>query len=383
MGAYAPESSLGWLDLDAAASERVGTLLRSLEEPTTLDVLGLGTVRDAFSDMRAVYAGRKSEWSRIIAAETTEPLPVLSPGTPTSSSVTVNWTAPDTDLDLLGYELSWRRADEADWTEVRDIASTQTTHTITGLDAGTAYEVRVRAMYAGREGEWSPVIAVETPTSGSGAPSPRPAPRTPSIFEIASVTPTSITVSLKATDTAITSYDLGWKGVFATTWDNNVTGTSGTRTTYTITGLERGHFLIRVRTVTGGVAGEWFYAGAVTRGGYAPHAGPRISVRADDAVADERDGAVYFFLDTPDSVTKAITVNVDVGETGSMVQSTGIYRVRIGVGGTRVKFRVGLVVDTVAEPDSLVSAMVSFGDAVLDYDIGDTHIALIRVKDDD
>lgn len=48
---YAAESSLGWLDLDAAASERVGTLLRSLEEPTTLDVLGLGTVRDAFSGM--------------------------------------------------------------------------------------------------------------------------------------------------------------------------------------------------------------------------------------------------------------------------------------------------------------------------------------------
>jgi hypothetical protein len=41
------------------------------------------------------------------------------------------------------------------------------------------------------------------------------------------------------------------------------------------------------------------------------------------------------------------------------------------------------VVDTVAEADSLVSAMVSFGDAVLDYDVGDTHIALIRVKDDD
>ena len=51
VGAYAPESSLGWLDLNAAASERVGTLLRSLEEPTTLDVLGLGTVRDAFSAM--------------------------------------------------------------------------------------------------------------------------------------------------------------------------------------------------------------------------------------------------------------------------------------------------------------------------------------------
>ena len=42
---------MGWLDFDTAASERVSTLLRSLEEPATLDVLGLGTVRDAFSDM--------------------------------------------------------------------------------------------------------------------------------------------------------------------------------------------------------------------------------------------------------------------------------------------------------------------------------------------
>ena len=51
MSAYAPASSLGWLDLDRTASERVGTLLRSLEEPGTLDELGLGTVRDAFSTM--------------------------------------------------------------------------------------------------------------------------------------------------------------------------------------------------------------------------------------------------------------------------------------------------------------------------------------------
>ena len=51
MTAYAPASSIGWLDLDAAASEQVGTLLRSLDEPGTLDELGLASVRDAFSDM--------------------------------------------------------------------------------------------------------------------------------------------------------------------------------------------------------------------------------------------------------------------------------------------------------------------------------------------
>ena len=42
---------MGWLDLDGAASERVATLLRSLEEPGTIDSLGLGSIRDAFSDM--------------------------------------------------------------------------------------------------------------------------------------------------------------------------------------------------------------------------------------------------------------------------------------------------------------------------------------------
>ncbi len=51
MDTYAPASTLGWLDFDAAASERMGALLRSLDEPSTLDVLGLGTVRDALSDM--------------------------------------------------------------------------------------------------------------------------------------------------------------------------------------------------------------------------------------------------------------------------------------------------------------------------------------------
>ena len=51
MSNYEPASSAGWLDLDAAASERVGNLLRSLEEPGTLDPLGLGSVRDTFSAM--------------------------------------------------------------------------------------------------------------------------------------------------------------------------------------------------------------------------------------------------------------------------------------------------------------------------------------------
>ena len=51
MTAYSPASSLGWLDFDAAAADRVARLLKALQEPSTLDVLGLGSVVTTLSDM--------------------------------------------------------------------------------------------------------------------------------------------------------------------------------------------------------------------------------------------------------------------------------------------------------------------------------------------
>ena len=49
--AYSPASSLGWLDFDAAAADWVARLLKALQEPSTLDVLGLGSVVTTLSDM--------------------------------------------------------------------------------------------------------------------------------------------------------------------------------------------------------------------------------------------------------------------------------------------------------------------------------------------
>ena len=352
---------------------------------TTYTITGLDTGAAYEIRVRAVYAGGAGEWSPAIAVETAESGLVLSPGPRTSNSVTVSWTAPATDLALRGYELGWRRAAEAIWTEVRGIASGQTEYTITGLDAETAYEIRVRAVYAGEEGEWSPVVAVETtPTSGSGTPSPRSPPRAPPIFAIASVTPNTITLSLTATDTAITGYEVAWKRYFAAadTWLG--TRIPSTATTYTITGLTwHARYRIAVRTVTGDDAGAWSHAGVITRGGYDPDAGPRISIVTDDAIADESDGAVHFVLVTPDRVPAAITVTVRVTETGNMLQRSGNYRVRIGAandGGTRVRFRVGLDADAVDEPDSFVGAEVSRGE---DYDRGEANVATVTVRDDD
>ena len=51
MTAYSPASSLGWLDFDAAAADRVAEFLRALREPATVDVLGLRSVVTTFSQI--------------------------------------------------------------------------------------------------------------------------------------------------------------------------------------------------------------------------------------------------------------------------------------------------------------------------------------------
>lgn len=50
---YRPASGLGWLDHDADAADEVRALLNALSDPSTLDPLGLGQVRDALADLLA------------------------------------------------------------------------------------------------------------------------------------------------------------------------------------------------------------------------------------------------------------------------------------------------------------------------------------------
>ena len=50
---YQAQSSVGWLDLNDDASRKINETLRALDEPSTLDPLGLGSIRDAFSDLIA------------------------------------------------------------------------------------------------------------------------------------------------------------------------------------------------------------------------------------------------------------------------------------------------------------------------------------------
>jgi hypothetical protein len=46
-------SNVGWLDYNDDAARKMNETLRALDEPSTLDPLGLGSIRDAFSDLIA------------------------------------------------------------------------------------------------------------------------------------------------------------------------------------------------------------------------------------------------------------------------------------------------------------------------------------------
>ena len=70
----------------------------------------------------------------------------------------VTWTTPQSDVNISRYEVQYRRSGTTSWgSEVFISGSPSTTSTIvTGLDAGTEYNVRVRAVSAvGAAGEWS------------------------------------------------------------------------------------------------------------------------------------------------------------------------------------------------------------------------------------
>ena len=68
----------------------------------------------------------------------------------------VTWDSPQSDVDITHYEVQYRSAG-TQWMNAPTITvspPTTTTH-LEGLQAGTSYSVRVRAVSNGEEGEWS------------------------------------------------------------------------------------------------------------------------------------------------------------------------------------------------------------------------------------
>ena len=87
--------------------------------------------------------------------------PPAAPAAPTvtaesATSLEVDWTAPDTTgkPDISGYDVRYRKSGATGWTD-HGFSGTETSTTISSLNAGTAYQVQVQATNAEGDSGWS------------------------------------------------------------------------------------------------------------------------------------------------------------------------------------------------------------------------------------
>ena len=74
----------------------------------------------------------------------------------------VNWTAPQSDVNLSRYQVQYKWNGTAGWSSQVTVTPPETTAILSDLTAGTAYSVRVRAVSDAGNGEWSEVLTETT-----------------------------------------------------------------------------------------------------------------------------------------------------------------------------------------------------------------------------
>ena len=132
--------------------------------------------------------------------------PTLTPG---ATQLAVNWTAPhDGGSSITGYDVEYKKTSESTWGTWTH-SGTGTSTTITGLDTGTTYEVRVRAKNTHGNSPWS--------ASASADPG---GPHTPNVPGI-TAGDGQLSVSWTAPSdggSAIDDYDVRYRRVGSGTW---------------------------------------------------------------------------------------------------------------------------------------------------------------------
>ena len=77
-------------------------------------------------------------------------------------SLKVTWNASQSDEGVTDYQVQYRMLGGMSWGSQATVPHSQTSTTLTGLNAGTAYDVRVRARSGNVSGQWSEVETEKT-----------------------------------------------------------------------------------------------------------------------------------------------------------------------------------------------------------------------------
>ncbi|MGI9255425.1 MAG: BspA family leucine-rich repeat surface protein [Salinispira sp.] len=185
--------------------------------------------------------------------------PPYAPNAPTltvgNAQLTATWTAPDDGGSAItGYDVQYSSDSGSHWTPAPGNPISGTSYTIPSLVSGTTYDVRVRAVNAQGNGDWSVSAALTFPIKPS-------APNAPTL--------TGGNAQITATWTApdnggstITAYHVQHRtsaaGTWSTTDTDNIAAINDGTTSSTITGLTNGDsYQVRARAVNAIGTGGW------------------------------------------------------------------------------------------------------------------------------
>ena len=76
-------------------------------------------------------------------------------------SLNLKWSAPSSDRPIQHYQVDYRVGTSGSWSRWSS-NTTSTSVTLTGLQSGTSYKVRVRAVSDVGNGEWSNTVSGTT-----------------------------------------------------------------------------------------------------------------------------------------------------------------------------------------------------------------------------
>ena len=172
---------------------------------------------------------------------TLKPATGLTDSNPTTATVGLSWTLPTQPGGVTVTEVAVQQQSGTTWSTVGTLGATATTHTVSGLTAGTTYSFRIRLVTSSGNADSEPL-------SATTLAAPKPA------TSLTASNPTQMTVSLSWTlpaqgaGVSVTGVEVQQQS--DTTW-STVGTLDASATTHKVTGLTAGTtYSFRIRLVT-------------------------------------------------------------------------------------------------------------------------------------